>query len=447
MEETSMERQQEIQRHTEGELPEGKIFDLLSSIGNGENKALELIAMKRGVTYSSYALYQEVMDHQVKNGGWKMHHTTPFGHCRDSLSPIGLVTKEALRPNDSAWGYEITEYGIKTGVPFAGLLLKWSYEHPDHSLHKMFGAANSSSIKEEQTLEKKRAQETRYKIFWEIATNPSNRIRLKDIADAINEESVFTSRHIESLSRNGIISYETTDKGKSYSYFRLKGSVVSDEIKQYRHEKILSDNIYSLLTQEYLSVEEIADSLVKQYPEPEYENLNKKYISGRVARVLSYFEKQGYVERKKFGHGFHSEITLSDEQKKIIVDFVNLIDKFKNGDRETIDEGRRFAQRVVNDPNLFSELMLKAKEASPRANMTSKDDLQSHIVSILQDHPDSTVNQITQRLEEEYDKKILKISVSRFLRNLSKKGGIAFKETKSGNVYQVVDPNDQAVII
>ena len=34
-----MERQ-EMPRHTEGELPEVKIFDLLSSVGNGENKAL-----------------------------------------------------------------------------------------------------------------------------------------------------------------------------------------------------------------------------------------------------------------------------------------------------------------------------------------------------------------------------------------------------------------------
>lgn len=141
----------------------------------GEHKALELIVMRGGLIYSADTLWREVMSHQ-EDKGWKMARTVPFGHCQNSFAPIGLVTKEALSPDGTAWGYEITQYGLDTGVPFAGVLLKWSYENPEHSLYKMFAPTQSASIKDEQTLYKKRGQETRYKIFWETATNPSDGI-------------------------------------------------------------------------------------------------------------------------------------------------------------------------------------------------------------------------------------------------------------------------------
>ena len=97
----------------------------------------------------------------------------------------------------------------------------------------MAGATQSSSIKDEQSLEKKRAQETRYRIFWEIATNPNNRIRLKDIADAINENSRNIGDHLRSLSKNGVISYDATEQGKSYSYFRIKEVIPDQKPIQY----------------------------------------------------------------------------------------------------------------------------------------------------------------------------------------------------------------------
>lgn len=147
-------RLQEISRGTEGVLPEAKIFDLLSSVGNGEHHAQNLIVMRKRVVYSEYAFYKEVVSHQEKDRRWRMNMRTPFKHC-DTLSRIGLVAKEALYPDGSTWGYQITPYGLRTGVPFAGLLLKWSYEHPEHSLYKMFGSTQSTSIKDQQTLEKK----------------------------------------------------------------------------------------------------------------------------------------------------------------------------------------------------------------------------------------------------------------------------------------------------
>ncbi len=437
-------QQPEILRDTEGELPEAKILDLLSSIGNGEHKALELILMRKGVIYSRSALYKEVMGHQAEGRGWRMSKGVPFEHCQKSLSPIGLVTKEALSEDGREWGYEITQYGLSTGVPFAGRFLKWSYEHPKHSLYKMFGSTQSPSIKDEQTLDKKRAQETRYKIFWEIITNPNKIERAVDIIEAVGEDHQLIWFHLLALAKNGVISYESVEKGKPVSYFRLKEVVPDQEPKPYDRYKTLSTRVYSLLTQlrtqrpnEYLSREEILNALIQEYPE--YKEIDRKGLNKRLSHILSLLATQGYLERKKFSYNSKSELTLSVEQREAIASLITLIDKFKNGDRQIIEEGRRFAQKVANDPSLFGELMLKAKQASPMANATAKEDTEGYLISIIQDHPYSTANQILQFLEQDYDKRLTGRPMGMYLSSLVRQEKIIFERTKSGNVYRVVE--------
>ena len=435
---------QEIQTQREGELPESKIFDLLSSVGNGENKALELIVMKKGVIYSGGGLWREVMSYQPKDRGWRMNLSVPFKHCQESLSPIGLVTKEALSYDGTAWGYQITEFGIHTGIPFAGLLLKWSYEHPNSSLYKMFASTSSPAVKDEQTLEKKRAQETRYKIFWEAVTNPRSRIRLQDIANDTNENEWLIGMHLTRLGNNGVISYEANTAGKPFSYFRRKEIVPDQEPKQYKNSKTLSAQVYDLLTRQYLSIEETANLLINKYPR--YESLDRNSLGQDVAKILSDLVKQGYLERKKFSHGFQSELTLSEEQREAIVCLVTLIDKFKNGDSKTIEEGRRFAQKVSSDPNLFSELMLKAKEASPNANRTNREEMSSVLLTILQGYPNSTTNQIMKILEKDYDKRLTSHGVSNNLSRLVNENLIISRKTQSGNVYRVAEEENQLAL-
>lgn len=445
-------QQPEILRDTEGKLPEAKIFDLLSSIGNGEHKALELILMRKGVIYSRSALYKEVMGHQVEGGGWRMNKTLPFAHCQSSLSPIGLVTKEALSEDATAWGYEITQYGLSTGVPFAGRLLKWSYEHPNYSLYKMFSSTNSPSVKDEQTLDKKRAQETRYKIFWEIITNPNKIKRHTDIVEGVGEDDPLIYNHLVALAKNGVISYESVEKGKPIVYFRLKEIVPDQEPKPYHTDKMLSARAYSLLTQlrtqrprEYLSIKEISNALIQEYPE--YEDIDRKSTETRVGHILSNLALQGHVERRRFDSYFKSELTLSIEQIEAITSLITLIDKFKNGDRQIIEEGRRFAQKVANDPSLFGELMFKAKQASPKANSTAKEDTEGYLISIARDHPNSTVNQVCQFLEEDYDKRLTTSPIRRYLSSLVRQGKIIFETTKSGNVYRVVEEGDKTTSV
>jgi hypothetical protein len=437
----------ETPRNIEVKLPEARIFDLLAAFGNGENKALELIVMREGYSYSDSAIYNETMDHQAKNKRWDMNRSLPFAHCERSLSPIGLVTKEALRSDDTAWGYQITRYGIETGIPFAGALLKWSYEHPDHSLYKMFGSTTSTSVKDEQALDKKRSPETRYRIFWEIATSPSNKIRLTDIVNETSEERSLIGAHLRSINKNNVVTYNYIDKGRQISFYKRAEKVPDKDPEPYQRRNTLSTRVWDLLshptenkTSEYLSTEEIINSLINRYPE--YEDLQRESFSRNTSSILSTLEKQGYAQREKFSHFSRSELTLTEGQREAVVSLVTVIDKFMSGDREAIDKGRRFAQRASSDPSLYSDLMLKAKVSSPFANATNREDTAGWLIYILQEHPNSTAKQIQQFLESDYDKRLNTHPIRNHLSRLINEEKIVAEKTKSGNTYRVAASED-----
>lgn len=226
----------ETQIHTEGELSESKISDHLSSVGNGENKALQIIVMVMGEggEYSRHRLYKEIMRHQNSNG-WRVTSTSILDYC-ETFSQYGLVKRVAISPDDSDKRYKITQSGLES-IPLAGSLLKWSYEHPNHSLLKMLAKTWSASIKDEYTGEKQTAQEIRYKILQNIS-NSSKEMRVTDVADQIDEDYYLIRNHLVALSENGVISYEAVEKGKSYSYFRPQKVVPDHEletISRYRY--------------------------------------------------------------------------------------------------------------------------------------------------------------------------------------------------------------------
>lgn len=449
MEQPSMERQPEIQMHTSGEIPKELIYGLLSSLGNGENKCEEIIIMgiNRQKVHSRMDLYREVMNHQDPNRRWEMGRDVPFGHCENSFAPISLVAKEVLS-DEGGWGYIITQYGIETGIPFAGGLLKWSYEHQNLSLFQMFGPTSSSSSRGEQPIDKKRSPETRYNLLFEIVTNPSNRKREVDLVHGIGEKSKLISHHLMSLEKNKIITYQAVGLGKPIAYYRIKDDAPLDKQPEpTRRIPTLSSHVFEILKENkgnFLSTEQVYDLLIKKYPT--YGEREKQSLAGHVNDVLNHLEKQKYTEREKFvGGQFHSEITLSDEQREAITSLVEFLDKFQKGDIQTLREGREFAFMVANNPSVFSSLMLKAKEASPYANAINRETVETDILSILDENSNITTNMITQLLEQKLGKKISSHSVNTHLRRLAQNGTIMVEQTKAGNVYRIGETDNQVV--
>lgn len=409
-----------------------RLFGLLAAVGNSEAKALTLVVMRDGQIFTRGDLGRAVMVRQAAGRRWAINRSLPFSYCRNSLSPIGLVTREAINPDFSTYGYQITDYGRTTGIPLAGALLKWSYDHPSFSLYWMFGQTNSKFPQTEEPADKKRAPKTRCKIFRQLLTNPADRIRTVDLAQRIGEKEGLVSGHLDSLFRNNVISYTTIERGQQFVFFRWNSQAPPEQPEPYKGYPTLSSRVYEVLRthpDQDLSIGEILGQLRLA------SRIKETILRHEISVICSNLVRQGYVNRQKFGGSVQSEIVISPEQRVAVSSLIDLLDRFHDQNQRVIEEGRRFADTVLVSPELFSDLMLKAQQASPHANQWDIDETDTDIISLVQQFPNCTLGQIAQTLKEH---KLDKNTIMAYLHELVRKRKLAAEKTKRGMVYTVV---------
>ena len=417
----------------EQELPKEKLYELLAALGNSEAKAITLIAMGQGKPYDKGSLHRDLLRLQGEKPVWELDKNTPFQYCMISFVPANLVKDYILGPDRSALEYIITDYGQNIGVSFAGGLSRWSRDHPDFSLYRVFGSTNSS-FREQGKPDKKRSPEIRLKILRQLTASHSRKLRQIDIAKALNEGSPLIGSHLKNLARGEIIEYKNVGRGREITYYKLKNKRPNKMPEPYRGEKIATERLYEVLQENMdreLSIKELQRLLIKKYPEYENRKSLYKFVSGAAHD----FERQKYVKCKKFKFGFQSQIKMSKEQKKAITSLVNLVDNFQRGELTTLREGRAFAQKLLHDPKLVSLLMQKAKEASPFAQKTEKKVMYRRTLEIIQEKPNVTASQIQQILKKVYGKDLTIEAVQKLLGELVDKKLATFKQTKFGKQY------------
>lgn len=378
-------------------LSDEEMGNFISALGNHEAKAITLCLMTPGIIYSRGDLHRAVIWAQGQNKGWRMNRQVSFDYCQKSLSPIGLVTREVINPDLSAYGYIKTDYGDKIGVPLAGLLLDFSLRHPDFSLQDFFGRTHSSSQSQEidETEYKKRAPITRLKIFWEILTS-SPLIQTRDIVKQIGYASTAENigKHLFNLSRNGLLSYEAVTKGEAHVFYRLSETPPFSEPEPYDRDRKLTNFAYQLLKEDgnrEWSAEVIKERY-QQYLETQVKSLlNEKNLMGRISSILSHLVKKGYARRRKFiGGQKGSEVTLTEEQRKVLLELVTLLDRFQNQDPAVLELGKRLASQIITNSEKVSLLFAKAKERSSDAGSLPIQETADDILRIVSSYPGST---------------------------------------------------------
>lgn len=387
-------------------LSDAQMGNLISALGNHEAKAAVLCLMTPGIIYSAGDLHRAIIWAQGQNIGWRMSRSDSFSYCQNSLSPIGLVTHEAINPDLSAYGYMKTEYGDKVGVPLAGLLLDFSLRHPSFSLWDFFGGTASSSQSQEigEMEYKKRSPTTRLKIFCEILTS-SLPIRCIDIARQTGEITRTIGTHLSNLSENGLLSYEAIKPGEARVFYRLSETPPSSEPEPLRRLVSLTNFVYELLKKDG-NKEWFAEAVQEQHRQ--YQKINGKPLRKEaistdiISDVLSHLVKKGYARRRKFiGGKIHSEVTLTEEQRKMLLELVTLLDRFQNQDPAVLKLGKRLASGIIANPEKVSLLLAKAKERSSHAGALPTQETAGDILRIISSSPGYTANQIHDTLKEE----------------------------------------------
>lgn len=415
------------------EIGEDELGNLISAVGNHEAKAITLITMQPGRIYTESDLWRRLIDVQGESIGWRMSKRLPFNYCSYTFSSIGLVAREVVNPDLSTYGYEITPYGIEVGVPLVGHLLDLSLRY-DKSLIQIFGQTSSPAKTQETIVEKeaiefkKRAPIARFKIFWELLTS-SLPTQEKDLANALGAERRYVSNHIQELARFGIINLKSSEADKASSFYHLSEER-PDEKPQAYHQLILTQQIYQFFLNNP-GISGSPDELGKKF----MAEINRSVSLGTFSGILSHLAKQGYLKHEGFTRYIQSEIDLTEEQKIMLCELLEIIDNFQRGDREFLEEGRRKAQKILANPQTVAKLLLKAKESSQRTGATQKAELEDQLFELLLRYPGSNTTRLQQLLQENYDKELTRDTIAAFL----KKEKRFIPQARRNSIYWIIN--------
>lgn len=435
-----MERETRIKANTTEALvrevmSDEELGNLVSAFGNSEVKAITLGLMQPGNIYSAGGFHTALTNAQGQNVV-RMDRRAGFKYCQQSLSPIGLVTREVIEPDLSIYGYLKTPYGESVGDPLAGGLLDFSLRHPEYSLRDFFAITNSASrAKEDPDMDfRKRASISRLRIFRELLTSALP-LRSIDLARRTGTDLSNMAEHLIALSEKGIVNYDTTRKGKPRFFYKFSENAPDTQPDPYRYNRAVTNFIYRLLKSnpdKQWGGEEIRDSYAKQLRD---ENRPvSKWLGITCAEALSYLARGGYAKTGKFFSGKQSEAYIDKDQRNVLSDLVNTLDEFQHADQDTIEFGRRRLREILTDPKHVSGLIAKAKEHSTQR----MDVVESagYIRSIIASHPHSTAQDLIQIIRSE-GRKLSMFQLTKILRLVIADGSASFSLEKDVRHYEL----------
>lgn len=428
----------ETQPHQE-RMSNEELGNFLAAVGNGEHKALLLIAMSLppNALFTGYDMKQAIAHVQglpanaKPKTGWIESPTALVNHCATSFSQIGLVSQELKDPTNNVLGYKVTDKGLHEGVALAGLLLDYSERH-DIPLREIFSDTSSHGKEREAEGEfqfKNRAPLNRVKILRTLLELPQP-IRVADVTYqmiGINRKDI--GEHCNDLCENGLIDVEhIAREGPTVEY---RASSFGGEIVPHPKFKKLTGEVIALLRQNpnaMWTASSVVDQLVKENPE----KASQTALLESVRKVLGTLRREGAVESPNFSREEQSRILLSDGQRSLITELLQILSEFQNRSPELLEQGRRLALDFVNSPQKALSAMQRAKEASSHAEPVSVAEVEKAIIAIIDTSPGTTVDGIRDNLKLRGYR--LKASTIRnHLGRMRSKGSIV-SEGKRGNV-------------
>ena len=285
---------------------------------------------------------------------------------------------------------------------------------------------------------KKRQPITALKMFFELITSPSLPKREADIASAIGEEDL--DDHLDRLVKAGLIQYNAIKVNTPYSRYRLSNSIPKRELPIYLHFRTLTNVVFGIFSKnsgKFLTIEDVYD-LLPQESKDRYRA--KERLLTNLSNLLSYLNKNEYFELENFRQGKQSEINITGNQRMILSELLEIIDRFQDNDEEVFRRGRRLAEEIAHDPQRVSSLLRRAKKASSAANKSPRLKTNKDILDILSSYTNGLTGRQIQELLQDYYGKTLELASVQVLTfslekqnlvDVVKKGSVKIFFTKS----------------
>ena len=253
-------------------------------------------------------------------------------------------------------------------------------------------------------------------------------MRQADLSDAIGEHINQLTNSLKQLDDFGIIEY-TAVKQKPFVAYKLTVPVAS---VNYRNRGITKKLIQVMdeHRDNWLSLEDIADELMKD--DPSYADQSQEQhvnLRHRISANLSTWKDRNLAAARDFQGRDRSKIALTDAQRALLVEFLEIIDRFQTQDPDALAEGRNLAFHLT--PAEKAELMAKAKANSPSANSSPYEEMESVLFGFIEGHPGISGNELREILRGN-GKRLTKGGLHGIL-NRMKREGLIISNTITGN--------------
>lgn len=410
-------------------LPESRLYELISAIGNHEGKALLLLSLAHqpeNSYFSQIELHNLLQNLPGADDVYLGKDTNKMGWCKNSLEPIGMVAKADYGP---ILRFGISEEGKELGVPLAALLLDFSHRHKI-SLFDLFGATVSTGGK--------RSPEVRIKIIEELLTSP-NGANLEDLVQATGvTDQVTIGKQLRKMSVAGLLNYDDWDESKSIVTF----SLIDEDYKPKRSSLWRKLVIECLESTESPDRSEIINYIRTNAPQDELEGKSDSDLSKVTSSTIFSLEKHGIIkssENRKRYNGI-VRVSLSEDQARMWSELLNSLHLFTSQEPKLIEDLNLRAKKILIDQEFIKNALNSAAEASPYAQNGSQKSVAGLILRTFVETGDNqpqSVRDIVEGIKEVTGRTLSHNGVQRVLKGLIEKGRVVEKKEKT-LVYSLV---------
>jgi hypothetical protein len=398
----------------------------IDAIGNHPAKMVTLLVLAENSSryYSRALLDEALMEVQGDDPGWPLlrggrgTRGLPFSYCEGSIEPIGMLVEGKIASqleNRLIGAYQISEAGLQVGVPLSGAFLGWELGYEETSLQQLLGSSNSRD-------RIGRMPSLRTKIYEHLLSAADHGMSHAGLRHALGETAGRFMQLIPNLRDAGIIDvterYDPMDRkvtlhAPDFMNLRIAGPRVHPETRAIFDvaQKLVDGDRTKMTGQDLL------DAITEAYPQYDQRIVWQRLTIARAN------DRMGFVEFAPFEGDTqqHTNIAIAPFYEEPIAALLWAIRSLKE-DADYREGARQQAHEIIQNPELVSQLMAKARENSAHAN--SLPNAEWHSI-ILQHIPAEGID--ARALYETVKSIAPPVSYTYFRRFLTEQNGEGFK--------------------
>ena len=133
-----------------------------------------------------------------------------------------------------------------------------------------------------------------------------------------------------------------------------------------------------------------------------------------------------------------STISLTPNQRALILEFVSIIDRFQAQDPTFIKEGLQKAREILSDPSRVHALMSKAKDNSPQADQIPVEETKRIVLESFPKEGDFEASELLVYIQNLSGKRISSSHLRNVLGELATEEKVNFREYKNRKYWSLV---------